>query len=258
MEDRNRKGPRYDFSGKTALVTGGAAGIGRVIALAFARQGASVVVGDINLAGAEETVRRIEALGGTGSSRLADVASEEDVKNLVAFAVERYGMVDFACNNAGIGSGQAPIVELSRERWDQIVAVNLTGVFQCLKYELQQMLKQGSGSIVNIASVAAFIGSPGMAGYVATKHGIMGLTKTAALEVATKGIRVNAVAPGIVNAGLTDSSSEEFIKGALAAHPIGRMAEAEEIAAAVLWLCSDEASFVLGHTLPVEGGMTIH
>jgi NAD(P)-dependent dehydrogenase (short-subunit alcohol dehydrogenase family) len=258
MDDRNRKGSTYDFSGKAALVTGGAAGIGRVIALAFARQGASVIVADINLPGAEETIRRIEAFGGTGASRRADVTSEEDVRNLVAFAAERYGTLDFACNNAGIGSGQVPIVDFPRERWDQIVAVNLTGVFQCLKYELQQMLKQGSGSIVNIASVAAFIGSPGMAGYVATKHGIMGLTKTAALEVATKGIRVNAVAPGIVNAGLTDSSSDEFIKGALAAHPIGRMAEAEEIAAAVLWLCSDEASFVLGHTLPVEGGMTIH
>jgi NAD(P)-dependent dehydrogenase (short-subunit alcohol dehydrogenase family) len=257
MEDRNRKRPTYDFSGKAALVTGGAAGIGRVIALAFARQGASVIVADINLTGAEETIRRIEATGGTGVLRRADVSSEEDVRNLVAFAAERYGTLDFACNNAGLGGGQLPIVELPRERWDQIVAVNLTGVFQCLKYELRQMLKQGSGSIVNIASVASFIGSPGMAGYVATKHGIVGLTKTAALEVATKGIRVNAVAPGIVNAGLTDSSSEEFIKGALAAHPIGRMAEGEEIAAAVLWLCSDEASFVLGHTLPVEGGMTI-
>jgi len=258
VEERNRKGARYDFGGKTALVTGGAAGIGRVIALAFALQGASVVVGDINVAGAEKTVKLIEAIGGTGAFRRADVANEEDVKNLVAFAAESYGSLDFACNNAGIGAGQTPIVELTRERWDHIVAVNLTGVFQCLKYELRQMLKQGSGSIVNIASVAAIIGSPGMAGYVATKHGIMGLTKTAALEVATTGVRVNAVAPGIVNAGLTDSSSEEFIKGALAAHPIGRMAEAEEIARAVLWLCSDEASFVLGHTLPVEGGMTIH
>ena len=258
MGERNRRRPKYDFNKKVALVTGGAAGLGRVIASAFARQGAMVVVADINLAGAEETIRHIEGVGGRGISRRTDVTSEEDVRSLVAFAVERYGKLDFACNNAGVGSGQLPIIELPRERWDQIVAVNLTGVFQCLKYELQQMLKQGSGSIVNIASVAAFIGSPGMAGYVATKHGIMGLTKTAALEVATTGIRVNAVAPGIVNAGLTDSSSEEFIMRALAAHPIGRMAKPEEIAAAVLWLCSDEASFVLGHTLPVEGGMTIH
>ena len=258
MGERNRRGPNYDFNNKVALVTGGAAGLGRVIASAFARQGAMVVVADINLAGAEETIRRIEAGRGRGISRRADVTSEDDVRSLVAFAVERYGKLDFACNNAGVGSGQLPIIELPREHWDQIVVVNLTGVFQCLKWELQQMLKQGSGSIVNIASVASFIGSAGMAAYVATKHGVMGLTKTAALEVATKGIRVNAVAPGIVNAGLTDSSSKEFIETALAAHPIGRMAEAEEIAAAVLWLCSDEASFVLGHTLPVEGGMTIH
>lgn len=258
MGDSDRKVLKYGFNGKVALVTGGAAGLGRVIARAFARQGASVVVGDINPGGAEETVRQIKADGGTGASIRADVVSEDDVKGLVTFAVERYGTLDFACNNAGIASARLPIAQLPRDRWDQIVAVNLTGVFQCLKYELQQMLKQGSGSIVNIASVASFIGSPDMAGYVATKHGIMGLTKTAALEVATKGIRVNAVAPGIINAGLTASSSKEFIEEALAAHPIGRMGEAEEIAAAVLWLCSDEASFVLGHTLPVEGGMTIH
>jgi len=257
MGEVDGKTLKYDFDGKTALVTGGAAGLGRVIACAFARRGASVVVADINIAGAEETVRHIEASGGRGSSIQGDVASEEDVKAFVVFAVGRYGTLDFACNNAGIASARLPIAELPRDRWDRIVAVNLTGVFQCLKYELRQMLKQGWGSIVNIASVASFIGSPDMAGYVATKHGIMGLTKTAALEVATKGIRVNAVAPGIVNAGLTDSAPKEFIEEALAAHPIGRMAKAEEIAAAVLWLCSDEASFVLGHTLPVEGGMTI-
>ncbi|MGA2109098.1 MAG: glucose 1-dehydrogenase [Syntrophorhabdales bacterium] len=257
MGDEEKKDLRYDFGEEVAIVTGGAAGLGRVIALAFARQGAAVVAADLNASGGEETVRRIEEAGGTAAFVRTDVSREDDVRNFVAFAVERYGKIDFACNNAGIEGGQVPIAELPRDRWDQVVAVNLTGVFQCLKYELQQMLKQGHGAIVNIASVAGLIGTPARAGYVATKHGIIGLTKTAALEVANKGIRVNAVAPGLVNAGLTDAAPREFVEKALAAQPIGRMAEAEEIAAAVLWLCSDAASFVLGHTLPVEGGFTI-
>jgi NAD(P)-dependent dehydrogenase (short-subunit alcohol dehydrogenase family) len=258
MAERNATGVKYNFSGKSAIVTGGASGIGRVIALAFARQGATVVLADINLADAEETIRRIEAAGGTGVFFRADVSREEEVKNLVAFVVERCGKLDFACNDAGITSPQMPIVEFSRDWWDRVVAVNMTGVFLCLKHELQQMLKQGSGSIVNIASAASFIGSPGMAAYSAAKHGVMGLTKTAALEVAQKGVRVNAVAPGLVNAGLTDTSPREWVERAAAAQPMGRMAEAEEIAAVVLWLCSDDSSYVLGHTLPVEGGFTIH
>jgi NAD(P)-dependent dehydrogenase (short-subunit alcohol dehydrogenase family) len=257
MGEKDRREPTYDFHGKVALVTGAAGGIGRVIALAFARQGASVAVADVNVQGGEETVRLIREADGAAEFIRADVSKEDDVRNLVASAVERYGNLDFACNNAGIEGAQVPIAELPTDRWDQTVAINLTGVFQCLKYELQQMLKQGSGAIVNIASVASFLGTPARAGYVATKHGIVGLTKTAALEVATKGIRVNAVAPGLVNAGLTDAAPREFIEVALAAQPIGRMAEAEEIAAAVLWLCSDAASFVLGQTLPVEGGFTI-
>jgi len=257
MGENDRREPKYDFRGKVAIVTGGSAGIGRVIALAFARHGASVAVADVNVEGGEETVRLIREAGGKAVVVRTDVSKEEDVRDLVAFTVDQYGKLDFACNNAGIEGAQLPIAELPTERWDQAVAVNLTGVFQCLKYELRQMLKQGSGAIVNIASVAAFIGTPARAGYVATKHGIMGLTKTAALEVATKGIRVNAVAPGLVNAGLTDAAPKEFIQMALAAQPIGRMAEAEEIAAAVLWLCSDAASFVLGHTLAVEGGFII-
>jgi len=248
----------YDFAGKAALVTGGAAGIGRAIAIAFARQGASVVVGDIDVPGGQETIRLIEADGGKATFLRTDVARDEDAKNLVTFAVEHYGTLDFACNNAGMGSGRLPLTELPRDRWDRTIEVNLTGVYLCLKYELHQMLKQGVGAIVNIASVASFIGAPDMASYVASKHGVMGLTKTAALEVAAKGIRVNAVAPGVVNAGLTEKAPREFLKEAVAAQPIGRMADAAEIAAAVLWLCSDEASFVLGHTLPVDGGMTIN
>lgn len=257
MGDDERKEPKYDFRRKVAIVTGGSSGIGRVVALAFSRHGASVVVADIDSDGGEETVELIQDAGGTAEFKRTDVSKENDVSNLVSFAVNRYGKLDFACNNAGIEGARAPIAELPTDHWDQVVGVNLTGVYHCLKYELRQMLAQGSGAIVNIASVAAFIGSPAMAGYVATKHGVMGLTKTAALEVASKGIRVNAVAPGLVNAGLTDAAPKEFIQEALAAQPIGRMAEAEEIAAAVLWLCSDGASFVLGQTLAVDGGFTI-
>ena len=258
MGDGNGKGLKYDFEGKSAIVTGGASGIGRVIALDFACQGASVIVADVNPSGAEETIRRIETAGGTGIFFKTNVASEEDVKNLVAFTAERFGKIDFACNDAGIASPRMAITDFSTEWWDKVVAVNMTGLFFCLKYELRQMLAQGAGSIVNIASAASLIGSPGMAAYSAAKHGVMGLTKTAALEVAKKGVRVNAVAPGLVNAGLTDTSPREWVEMAAAAQPMGRMAEAEEIAAAVLWLCSDESSYVLGHTLPVEGGFTIH
>lgn len=247
----------YDFIGKAALITGGASGIGRAIALAFALQGASVVVGDIDVPGGQKTIQLIDEAGGKAKFLRADVTRDEDAKNIVAFAAEHYGALDFACNNAGIGSGRLPLTELPRDRWDLTIGVNLTGVYLCLKYELQQMLKQGAGAIVNIASVASFIGASDMASYVASKHGVMGLTKTAALEVATKGIRVNAVAPGVVNVGLTEKAPKKFLSDAIAALPIGRMAVAEEIASAVLWLCSDEASFILGHTLPVDGGRTI-
>jgi NAD(P)-dependent dehydrogenase (short-subunit alcohol dehydrogenase family) len=249
---------KYDFNGKVALVTGAGSGIGRVIASAFADNGASVIAADINAKGGEETVRLIEEAKGNASFIATNVSKEEEVKKMVEFAVGRHDKLDFACNCAGIDEGPTMLInEFSVEKWNQIVSVNLTGVFLSLRYEIQQMLKQCAGSIVNIASVASFIGTPGKAAYVATKHGIVGLTKTAALEVSKKGIRVNAVAPGIVNAGLTDSAPKEFIEMALAAQPIGRMAEAGEIASAVLWLCSDEASFVLGHTLTVDGGLTI-
>lgn len=255
-EDSKRKNV-YDFAGKVALVTGGSAGIGRAVAMAFARQGAFVVIADIDISGGQETMRLIEADGGRANFLRSEVGCETDVKNLLALIVEQHGTLDFACNNAGIGSGRLAISELPKERWDRTIEVNLTGVYLCLKYELQQMIKQGFGAIVNIASVASFIGDPNGASYVASKHGVMGLTKTAALEVAAKGIRVNAVAPGVVDAGLTKRVSKEFLEKALADQPIGRMADPAEIASAVLWLCSDEASFILGHTLPVDGGMTI-
>jgi NAD(P)-dependent dehydrogenase (short-subunit alcohol dehydrogenase family) len=215
-------------------------------------------VADIDLKGAKETVRCVREAGGEATSLKVDVTREQDVKAMVGFAVERYGRLDFACNNAGIEGPQVPIAEIPRDGWDRVLAVNLTGVYQCMRYELQQMLKQGFGAIVNMASVGGLIGTPTRAGYVAAKHGIIGLTRSAALEVATKGIRVNAVAPAIINAGLTKATTKKFLEAGLAAQPIGRMGEAEEVVAAVLWLCSPEASFVLGHTMTVDGGMTLH
>ena len=252
------KEPKYDFDGRVALVTGSGAGIGQAIAIAYAHQGASVVVSDINVKGGEETVRRIQEENGIASFYAANVSNENEVKAMVEFAVNRYGKLDFACNNAGMGEKPLmPMHEFSVETWNQVLSVNLTGVFFSLRYEIKQMLKQGIGAIVNIASVGSLIGSPGMAAYSATKHGVVGLTRTASLETVKKGVRVNAVAPGLVNAGLTDSAPKEFIEMALAAQPIGRMAETEEIASAVLWLCSDAASFVTGHTLVADGGMTV-
>ncbi|MFH0730405.1 MAG: glucose 1-dehydrogenase [Pseudomonadota bacterium] len=248
---------KYDFDGKVALVTGAGSGIGREIAISFARQGAAVVVTDTNLEGVKETVRSIKKERGEAIHLLSDVTVEEDVRGMVAFAVDQYGGLDFACNNAGIAGLWAPIEVLPKDNWDRVLAVNLTGVYLCLRYELNQMLKQGCGAIVNIASVAGVIGSPGLAAYVASKHGIVGLTKTAALEVADKGIRVNAIAPGIVDAGFTKSSPKEFVNGAIGVTPSKRMASAAEIVSAVLWLCSSEASFILGQTLMVDGGMTV-
>lgn len=252
------KGPKYDFDGKVALITGAGSGIGRVVADAFARNGATVIVADLNVQGGEQTVRCIEDNGGAAVFVRTDVTSELDVRKAVTFAADRYGRLDFANNNAGIEGGRAPLAEYPGEIWDKTLAVNLTGVYRCMRYELQQMLQQGFGAIVNTASVAGLVGIPERAAYVASKHGVIGLTKGAALEVSAKGIRVNAVAPGIINAGLTDQAPKEFKDMAVAAHPIGRMGEAEEVASAVIWLCSDHASFVVGQTLALDGGFTIH
>lgn len=252
------KSPQYDFDGKVALITGAGSGIGRVVADAFARNGATVIVADLNVQGGEQTVRGIKDNGGAAVFLPTDVTCEDDVRKTVAFAADRYGRLDFANNNAGIEGAQTPLAEYPREMWDKTLAVNLTGVFLCMRYELQQMLKQGFGAIVNTASVAGLVGIPERAAYVASKHGVIGLTKGAALEVSAKGIRVNAVAPGIINAGLTDQAPKEFKDMAVAAHPIGRMGEAEEVASAVIWLCSDHASFVVGQTLALDGGFTIH
>ena len=244
------------LDGKVALVTGAASGIGRASALAFARSGARVVVSDVARDGAEETVRLVCSNGGEARFIEADVSRSGDVEGLVKATVETYGRLDCAHNNAGIAAGGGPTAELPLDVWERVLRVNLTGVFLCLRAELGQMLRQGGGAIVNTASVAGLVGGAGIAAYVASKHGVVGLTKATALEYAAQGIRINAVCPGLVRTPMTAGllADPERAAGALAREPIGRVGTPEEIAAAVVWLCSDAAAFVTGLAMAVDGG----
>jgi NAD(P)-dependent dehydrogenase (short-subunit alcohol dehydrogenase family) len=255
-----------DMEGKVALVTGGASGIGRVTAQAFAKAGARVIVTtDANVTGAEETVSLIKKAGGEAAFVKCDVSRESDVAALVEKGVETYGAIDFAFNNAGVGPdgkriGVFPITECPEETWDKMIGVNLKGVWLCMKYEIRQMLKQGKGAIVNTASVGALKPIPGFAPYAASKAGMIALTKTAALEWATAGIRVNVVCPGLTARTALSDNLTAAEPGA-ANHlteivPMKRMGQPEEVAEAVLWLCSDASSFITGHVMPIDGGLT--
>ncbi|HXG22788.1 MAG TPA: SDR family oxidoreductase [Methylomirabilota bacterium] len=243
---------------KVALVTGAGSGIGRATALAFHREGAKVVVSDVAVESGEETVRLIKQAGGDAVFVKADVSQAADVEALVKTVVRTYGRLDCAHNNAGVPGPNKLTVDITEEKWNQVIAVNLTGVWLCMKFELAQMAKQGSGAIVNTSSDAGLIGLRRGAAYVASKHGVIGLTKTAALEYAKTGIRVNAVCPGPIDTPMLRGSGgervERFIDKMVAAQPGGRLGKPEEIAEAVVWLCSDAASFVTGHALPVDGG----
>ena len=244
--------------GKIALVTGGGSGIGHAASLALAKEGAKVAVSDIVVAGGEETVRLIKAAGGEAMFIKADVAKAAEVEALIKKVVETYGRLDCACNNAGIEGEMMTTVECSEENFDRIIAVNLKGVWLCMKHEIPQMLKQGGGAIVNTASVAGLVGFQGLPAYVASKHGVNGLTKTAALEYAKAGIRVNAVCPGVIHTPMLDrlfSSQPGVGETITALEPVGRMGKPEEIATAVVWLCSDAASFVTGLPMAVDGGL---
>ena len=243
--------------GKVALVTGGASGIGRATALTFAREGAKLVIADLNEEGGQQTVHMIKEQGGDATFVQIDVTQVTAVETLFSKAVETYGRLDCAHNNAGIsGGGRALTADYSEDTWHQVIAVNLTGVWLCMKYEISQMLHQGGGVIVNTASVAGLIGGRGLAAYVASKHGVVGLTKTAALEYAQQGIRVNCVCPGVIQTPMTERglSNAERRARIIASEPMGRVGTPEEIAEAVVWLCSDAASFVTGHTMTVDGG----
>ena len=245
------------LDGKVALITGGASGIGRATALTFAREGAKLVIADMNADGGQQTVHMITENGGEATFVQVDVTSASAVETLISKTVETYGRLDCAHNNAGIsGGGRAPTAEYPEATWHQVIAVNLTGVWFCMKYEIPQMLQQGGGVIVNTASVAGLIGGRGLAAYVASKHGVVGLTKTAALEYAHQGIRVNCVCPGVIHTPMTARglSDPERRARIIASEPMGRVGTPEEVAETVVWLCSDAASFVTGHTMTVDGG----
>ncbi len=245
------------LEGKIALVTGGGSGIGKASALAFAREGAKVVVADVVVDGGEETLGLIKKAGGEAIFVKADVSKAAEVEALVNKTVEAYGRLDCTHNNAGIEGSLVTTTEYTEESWDRVMAINLKGVWLCMKYEIPQMLKQGGGSIVNTASGAGLAGAQLLSAYVASKHGVVGLTKTAALEYAKSGIRVNAVCPGVIRTPMVARGialRPEFESQMLAVEPVGRFGEPEEIAEAVVWLSSDAASFVTGHAMSVDGG----
>lgn len=254
------------FAGKVALVTGAASGIGEATARAFAAEGASVVVADVQDEMGEAVVADIAAQGGTAAYVHCDVRCEDDIRGMVAQCVERFGRLDCAYNNAGIGAMHVPLADETSQAWDDVIATNLRGVWLCMKYEIAQMLQQGGGTIVNCASILGIVAQEGMASYVAAKHGVIGLTKTAALDYAQQNIRVNAVCPGGILSGgaklartaMTPDQQQQMDAAVLAQQKIGRWGEPEEIANAVLWLSSPGASLMLGHAMVVDGASTAH
>jgi NAD(P)-dependent dehydrogenase (short-subunit alcohol dehydrogenase family) len=247
-----------DLQNKVALITGGTTGIGRDTAILFAKNGAKVVVSGRRETEGNETINLVRAAGGDGLFVKSDVSKSADVQSLIQKTVEKFGRLDLAFNNAGIEGQWKPIIEQSEEDWDSVVNINLKGTWLCLKYEIRQMFKQGSpGAIVNMSSVAGLMGSAGAAIYVASKHGVIGLTRNAALECAAKNIRVNAVCPAVIETAMADRAfaDPQVNKRVLALHPLGRFGKPIEIAEAVLWLCSDKSSFMTGHYITLDGGM---
>jgi len=250
---------RTDFAGKVAIVTGAASGIGRASARLFAQRGASVDVADIDATGGAETAKIVNDEGGRAVFQETDVAKPDEVERMVLRAVGEFGRLDFAHNNAGIAGAGAPIPDYPLHEWYRGIDVMLNGVFLGMRFEIPAILAGGGGAIVNTASGAGLIGFPGMSAYVAAKHGVIGLTKTAALEFGAQGVRINAICPGTAYSRMVDDwlqGDPENLAQVAGLHPIGRIANPEEIAEAAIWLCSDAASFMLGAAIPVDGGYT--
>lgn len=253
-------GTKSEFIGKVAFITGAGSGIGRATALAFAGWGAHVAAADRSEKDIAETVDQITQLGGRALPIRADVTRAEDVEAAVAATVKEFGRLDYAFNNAGIEQPAAPLVDIGIEEWNRLIAADLSGVFHGMKYEIPEILKAGGGAIVNTSSGAGVIGIAGQSAYAAAKWGVIGLSKSAALDYAAQNIRINVVAPGIIATPMMDRFSggtEEGRQRVIGQEPVGRMGRPEEIASAVLWLCSDLGSFTVGHTLVVDGGQTV-
>jgi NAD(P)-dependent dehydrogenase (short-subunit alcohol dehydrogenase family) len=245
------------MQGKVALVTGASTGIGRATALAFGREGANVVVSDVDVERGEKVAAEVANLGVDSIFVRADVSQPEDARHLVGRAIGHFGCLDYAVNNAGIEGEQAATHECPVENWGRTIGINLTGVFLCMQAEIPAMLDLGHGSIVNVASIAGLVGFAGIPAYTASKHGVIGLTKSAALEYATEGIRVNAVCPGVIDTEMVDRFThheQQAVEQMLQLEPVGRMGTADEVADGIVWLCSNRASFVTGQAIAIDGG----
>jgi NAD(P)-dependent dehydrogenase (short-subunit alcohol dehydrogenase family) len=248
------------FEEKAVLITGGASGIGRAAALAFARRGAKLAIADMNPDAGEETVRLVKDVGEDAVFVKTDVTSPEEIERMVEMTIDRFGRLDVGVNNAGIEGDLAPTAEYSDDMWERVISVNLTGVWRSMRAEIPHILKSGGGAIVNVASILGVVGFGTTPAYTAAKHGVLGLTKVAALEYAPQGIRINAVCPGFIETGMVmergvkAGKDPEAHQGLVDLHPIGRLGQPEEIADAITWLASDEATFLAGHALVADGG----
>lgn len=246
------------FENKVVIVTGAASGIGRATAISFAKEGAAVVVSDVSETGGLETIKLIQEQKGTATFIKCDVSLESEVKNLVAKTIETYGKLDCAFNNAGIEGTPSSTTECTEENWNRTINTDLKGVWLCMKHEIPAMLASGKGSIVNCSSIAGLVGFETIPAYVASKHGVIGLTETAALEFAKKNIRVNAVCPGVIHTPMLDRFDKGDEMAMADQTPVGRVGQPEEIADSVLWLCSDKSSYVTGQSIAIDGGWVAH